>query len=114
MPPTVSGRALCKQQQLARRHVQANASRKPFCRAKRSVAAKAKDVKERSVKDVKAGFRWDPAYSRWVRDEKMAGKVDAPVTIKTKSGGEYTVRPLPRTRSLTGPLLECRGNLLAT
>jgi hypothetical protein len=45
---------------------------------------------ERNVKDVKAGFRWDPSMSRWIRDDKMVG-YDAPVEIKPKSGAPYTV-----------------------
>jgi hypothetical protein len=47
---------------------------------------------ERNVKDVKAGFRWDPAMSRWVRDDSMIG-FDAPVEIQPRSGAAYTVRP---------------------
>jgi hypothetical protein len=43
------------------------------------------------VKDLKAGFRWDPSMSRWVRDDRMIG-FDAPVVIKPKSGAPYTVR----------------------
>ena len=46
------------------------------------------------MKDVKAGIKWDPAMSRWIRDDKLAGKVDAPVEIQPKSGSAYTIWPV--------------------
>lgn len=61
------------------------------CAHARTRGARACATSERNVKDVKAGFRWDPAMSRWIRDDKMVG-FDAPVEIKPKSGAAYTVR----------------------
>lgn len=46
----------------------------------------------KSAKDVKKGFRWDPAYSRWIQDDRMEG-FDAPVVIQPKSGAAYTIWP---------------------
>ena len=51
------------------------------------------EQQERSLKDVKAGIKWDPSYSRWVRDDKIQGKVDAPVYVTPLTG------TLPRCRA---------------
>lgn len=64
--------------------------------AARRCAARATDSKteegKRSAKDVRVGFKWNPATSKWMKDDKLEGKVDAPVLIQPKTGAAYTVR----------------------
>lgn len=62
-------------------------ARRPIC-----CATDAPETADRSAKDVRVGFKWNPAVSRWVKDDKLAGKVDASVVVTPKSGAAYTVR----------------------
>ena len=63
------------------------AARRSACRA-----TDAPEAADRSAKDIRVGFKWNPATSRWMKDDKLAGKVDASVLVTPKSGAAYTVR----------------------
>lgn len=67
----------------------APAARRAACRATEEKKA---EEAQRSAKDVRVGFKWNPGSSKWVKDDSLAGKVDAPVQIQPKSGPAYTVR----------------------
>jgi hypothetical protein len=64
---------------------------------------------ERSTKDVKVGFRWNPAMNRWKRDDRVAGQVDQPVMVQPKSGPAYTVLG----SGSCPPLAECHSDACA-